>query len=274
MVDRPAQLVAAMLEGVGLSVEVIPESQTDERADLRASDRIHGCIIEVKTKEDDADEIAKYLRTLEATGRASRSTPMGRSNRISAIFKKAVAQLRATPSQPGDFLLVWLMAAGRDQRVQRQQFLDTLYGTVPIIVSKSATGGAPASPDVRRSSTATAVPCYFYSFNEFFGTTDVDGAFVSDDEGVTLCVNPHGKRLHEFRQTQLHVFFQKQRAVVDPALLEEEGKAFIADSNIDRRQGLKILQYIRQKYGLDRHAIPFQGTTHVMEAVVRLPPSE
>ena len=266
--------VAAVLCGVGFAVTHIPTAEPLKRADLRAEKANEGHVIEVKTKDDDPVAIERHRKTLVTEGEAMRSTPMGRTNTMSGVFREAADQLRATPCQPSDFKLIWFMAIGRDQDVQVQQFQDTLYGTVPIIVPTALAPGAPPPQGSQAQYKPTLIPCYFYGFNEFFAASDIDGAVVGMDAGYRLCVNSHGHRAAEFRRTKLHELFachKHHRAVVDPTVSEANGEAFIADCDIDRRNETQVLQYVRQKYGLDRHAIPFHGTTHIAEAIV-LPP--
>src|SRR5262249_11659789 len=107
MVDRVSEMVMWALQRDGFSLDNVSRSDTEGRADLRASDSENGYVIEVKSKEDDPQQIIAFNEELETTGSASRSTPMGRVNRLSGLYRDAVKQLRATPHQSNDFHLVW-----------------------------------------------------------------------------------------------------------------------------------------------------------------------
>ena len=146
------------------------------------------------------------------------------------------------------------MAAGRDQTVQVNQFVATLYGRVDLITEG-----------------ARAVPCYYYSFNEFFGATDIVAAVVGLDEGLRLCLNSYCNRVQDFRKTKLYAIFASRDLITDPQTLEAQGKAFIAECDIDRRDGLAMMGFVKEKYRVDT-LIAFHGTTHIHEAVVKLPP--
>ena len=61
-------LVAEVLKEAGFSVDRLSENDQEERADFRVSNESDGYIVEVKTKEDNPEEIQKFVEAL-ATAR-------------------------------------------------------------------------------------------------------------------------------------------------------------------------------------------------------------
>jgi len=66
--------------------------------------------------------------------------------------------------------------------------------------------------------------------------------------GGRLCVNAFGSRKEQLRGTRLYRELGTAGAVTDPDIIESANEAFVADMDIDRRDEVAVLAYVRIKY--------------------------
>jgi hypothetical protein len=236
--ETPEEIEArGFFEFRGYIVTRIPEARDGQRADYSLKDGTDRYIVEVKSRGPDQD----FASQLERGARAESKQPMGRTNTISRQVKEASDQLAATdPDDLSALRLIVFVAAGDDPELQVEQFKRTLYGIVDLLRQEA--------------SEAIATPCFYFTFNEFFRFPHVDGALVLFPMGaqktdVHLYANGYSCRSDRLRASKLYQQLALSGAVTDPVMLERAGKAFVADTDLDRRNEGAVLSYIRNKYG-------------------------
>jgi hypothetical protein len=230
--ETPEELEARkFFEHLGYVVTKIPEVDNEKRADYRVEDAADLFIVEVKGRGPDLN----FTRQLEEFAYAESQQPVDRMNRISKQISNAADQLAATDD--GSALrLIAFVAAGDDPDLQVEQFQRTLYGTVDLLQEGD--------------SEVTAVPCFYFTFNDFFRFRHVDGAVIlSPRRGAKLCVNDFSDRRDRLRTSKLYQTLSASGAITDPMVLEKSGKAFVADTDdLNRRDETAVLDYVRKKY--------------------------
>jgi len=131
-----------------------------------------------------------------------------------------------------DFKWLWLYALGKAPDLKMRQFLATLYGVMYI-------------GDFEKS--GPSLPCFYFSFNEFYRSSEIiDGAIISTRQEAKLCLNNFSTRYMALKNSVLYRKFQG--GICDPERLESEGKAYIADCDLDRSNKKAVLKYIQNKY--------------------------
>jgi len=164
--------VRSFLESVGFQVKRISSLRDEQRADYRVTHENEVHIVEVKGRIENQE----YIRDLREKGEASRKDIVGRTNPISKQIRDAAEQLRATPAESSAFRVIALVAASDDPEVHSTQFQSTLYGMVDLLV--------PAE-----DGSAVAVPCFYFTFNEFFNLHYVDAVLILVPGGSRICLN-------------------------------------------------------------------------------------
>jgi hypothetical protein len=193
-------------------------------------------LIEEKTKFDDTEQEAERARRIKTDGRALVVKPLVRRNRLSAIASKAASQLESSGSRyDHDFRLVWFNGTGPYASAHVMQFRAGLYGKVGVTGLR-----LPAR-----------VPCYFFGHSDFFNHSALlDGAVTVHpvEGGVVpwLCLNSLSPRFEGLRRTRFAKLFGAN--VEDPFREERQRRAFIADSDTDRRNEAALLAEIERKY--------------------------
>ena len=92
---------------------------------------------------------------------------------------------------------------------------------------------------------------FFFGLNDFYRFRDVlDGAILSVETSCQLCINSLSLQAEKFRESGFVRAFAN--GLCDPTVLEKQGKAYIVDGDVDRRDKRKALGYISGKYGRDR----------------------
>jgi len=231
--ETPLELAArSFFEHVGYVVSRIPEANDDQRADYSIENAGERLIAEVKSRGPDEE----FERQMERVGRASSEQSFGRANPISRQIREASGQLAATfPENPSWPRILVLVAAGDNPDLQVEQFRATLYGTIHLLRA----GGVGA----------VAIPCFYFTFNDFYRFRDIDAAVVLTPRGALLWLNAFGKRRDRVRETTLFKKLSAVGAVTDPDLLERAGEAFLVDTDMDRRDEDVTLAHVRSKYG-------------------------
>ncbi len=97
--------------------------------------------------------------------------------------------------------------------------------------------------------------CYFFRNGDFFRFKEhLDGAVAAFINGnsvtVKLCLNPYSPNWEALRDSPYARHFK--HGLIDPVADERAGEAYIADTDIDRRDEAAVLKYLETKYGLQR----------------------
>lgn len=98
--------------------------------------------------------------------------------------------------------------------------------------------------------TAIYVMCFYFHSSSFYRFRDIlDAAVIMCAHKAQLCVHTYSPRKEPFRKSHFAQLFEQ--AVIDPEILESEGKAYIADCDLDRKNKTMVLDYLKQKYSKD-----------------------
>lgn len=245
MLTRDEQFVTALLESVGISAEKIPES-SGLTPDLSARDANHRYLIEVKTRTDD-ETLARELREKQS---AYRVWPVGPTKAVVGIFQHAISQIDARASD--ELRLVWVCVRSRrgGEHTLVEQIRHTLYG-ISLVV-----GGGRGT---------TSPVCYFFHDSIFYRYQHLDGAVITFQNRLALCLNTYSPRVEDLRRSKLGQAFS--RNVLDPLQLERDGRCMIADCGLDRRNSDAVLAYVSAKYGI-ANAVHFNFNEYAGFAVV------
>jgi hypothetical protein len=221
--------VAAVVREWGFEVDLVPEAD-GKRPDLLVKGDLRYAI-EIKTKEEDPATVAARGQTLTKGEIAEITTPFIPKNRLSAILKDGVAQLKSFPDER-DLSLLWMIAVGADDEAQCEQIRSTLYGLTNVV-----------GPDV-----GVRIPCYYFRNSAFFRWREyLDGAVVGTLDGGSLCINSYSPRWELIATSDFAARFGS--AVVSPIDIERRGEAYIADCELDRKDEDEILKFVARKYG-------------------------
>jgi len=239
MLTADEQFATSILSRIGLTVEKVPESTT-RTPDLLAYDDTHRFLIEVKTRTDDAT-LSKELRKKRT---AYRTSSIGPTKGVAGIFQHAMTQLEAKAQD--EFQLVWVRihsCRGAEQTLT-EQVRHTLYGITLVV------GGSLGN---------RALECYFFHRSTFYRYPQLDGAILTFQDRLVLCINTYSTRAEELRKSRIGEAFT--RNILDPHELEREGKCLIADCGIDRQDAAAVLTYVSTKYGIT-NAVQFNFDEH------------
>jgi hypothetical protein len=218
---------------LGLKVEKIIE-RTEKSPDFLVQCGKYKYLIELKSKWT-KKEFLKYREEELLSGKIFEEiNPAGRKIPISRVVESACRQLKKSKIK-SDFKLVWLHAKGHNHYFQVEDFESTLYGREYI-----ADWG----------DNKPLVYCYFFDKSDFYFHKNIlDGAIISDDKGMKLCLNTLSPGYKEFNKCKLREAFQD--AVIDPVDAEINGKAFLVDPEFDRNHG-DVIGYLTEKYNLKK----------------------
>ncbi|MEI8173695.1 MAG: hypothetical protein WCH07_09465 [Deltaproteobacteria bacterium] len=218
---------------LGLKVEKIIES-TEKSPDFLIQCGEYKYLIELKSKFT-KKEFLKYRDEELLSGKIfEESNPAGRKIPISRVVESACKQLKKSRTK-ADFKLVWLYAKGHHPDFQIDDFESTLYGREYI-----ADWG----------DNKPLIYCYYFGNSDFyFHRYILDGAIVSDDQEMKLCLNTLSPRYREFKKSKLRQSFRD--GVIDPIEDEINGEAFSVDPEFDRNHG-DVIDYLTKKYNLKR----------------------
>jgi hypothetical protein len=226
-----------ILEQMEIPFEDIPTSdgKMKKEADFLASFGDSKVLIEEKLKEDDLSYLSMRGHELEAGGIHEHSLSLTRDETISGIIRHAAKQIKSSSDKPHDFRLLWFTATGVAAEAKSEQFMATLYGRTNIIER--------GANDYKR--------CYYFRYSDFYRRSAIiDGAaaaFVKDASiTLKLCLNSLSPRYLDLKHSSVVKPFRT--AVEDPLELEARGGAFILDSDIDRKDEQKLLDYLKNKY--------------------------
>jgi len=113
---------------------------------------------------------AEFARQVEQFSWSETEDPIARTNVISRQIGDAADQLNATdPDDASALRLITFVVAENDPDIHVEQFQRTLFGTVDLLTESS--GGV------------VAVPCFYFTFNDFFRFRCVDAAVILSPRG-------------------------------------------------------------------------------------------
>ena len=235
-------LITRILNAYGYTATKIPES--DEKTpdfDVRSDQDSKAYVIELKSRLDNPAEISEREQRLRDGNLVESIKDTGRINAISNRIGEAYEQLQKYDKSEYDFRIIWLLAVDQNQDLKLRQFESTLYGRVPIFSLDSG---------------AQTCDCYYFQFNDFYRYRGgIDGAIISTDRKVKLLLNSYSDQYKDLRNSLLASKFGG--GVLDPLALEQNGNAYIADCDIDRRKENYVIRYLCDKYGKNHmQAIP------------------
>jgi hypothetical protein len=230
-------LVEQIFTDQGFDVVRISEVHDEERADYRVTDSNDSYVIEVKDKFDANSMLAEYHQRLDAGDVFVRSESTGYKNAVSNVFDKAESQLAASIESDAEHRIVWIELAGIDRKLQFQQTIATIYGTVQLL---------PIGPSV------VTKECYYFTYNVVNRNPQIDAFIVCDGQSCLLATNPFSPRFQSLSATKLYGIFADKDAIVDPVALEQAEAIYVADCAISRRDTQAVLEYVQTKYGVAR----------------------
>jgi hypothetical protein len=223
----------------GATAEEIPTSSAEE-SDWIAELKGFRLLVEEKAKLENP-ALQKEREEALRSGRAhGMTTSLSHSNRLSGIVRKARKQLSSTAARlDHDARIVWFTGIGFDAEAKHYQFMSTLYGSTKIFEIDN--------PRLRE--------CYYFRNADFYRyREELDGAVAAflfgDSVTIKLCLNTYSPRYLAIKSSPFAAQFQN--GLIDPLAEEASGDAYIADTDIDRKDTGAVLQYLQNKYGLSR----------------------
>lgn len=224
--------IKQLLEAYDFKVEKIPE-QDHETPDFLVQGKRESYLVECKERQDDKAELQAKESLLRSGGVYSEAITTSRKRSVYKGIRKAASQLQHGPSHV-DFRLAWYHVTGARAELKAQQIVSSLYGSMDLIDWDNG--------DNRLR------PCYYFEFSEFFRLRgQLDGAVASFGDKGVLCLNNHSKKYDKLKSSELRRIFSA--GIRDPIEEEKLGDAYIADTDIDRRDKKAILAYLQKKYG-------------------------
>jgi hypothetical protein len=232
-------VVEQVLAAWGATAESLQTSSKEESDWLAL---LGGCrlLIEEKTKFDDP-AVRQARNDAQGAGQVHGTTlPLTHNNRLSGIVRKAAGQLSSTGKDiDHDARILWFTSVEFDGEAKHYQFMATLYGSTRIF-------------ELDRP---TMKECYFFRNSDFFRyRAHLDGAVAAHLNGdvltMKLCLNPYSPNWVTLRDSPYAKQFK--HGLIDPIAEEAAGEAYIADTDVPRKDEGAVLRYLEQKYGLKR----------------------
>jgi hypothetical protein len=232
--DIDARSVMSLLQGLGLSVDTIPESSEHRTPDLRVSGPAGDILIEVKSKEDD-----KHLRQLLAAPRGT--VHLGWPGSLSSRIREGWHQIRDYPDRTdADFGVLWFIT-----RKQHGMTVLTTSFVLPLLYGIELLEGH------HMSGQSYEKPCFFLHGAMFQRYRHLDAVVVHDDRNLTLCLNSLSPSYLRFRSTSFARAIGTTFAVIDPPEAEAAGQCFLADCPSERDTVDGAVRRLKAKYDLD-----------------------
>lgn len=222
-----------ILKKLGLIAHEIPPKEGCEAPDFDVVGKSSRYTIELKIKSDDPEEAKKDLEILCKGEILNKSTSMGPRNRLYAIVKKGVDQM--VEHDPGikTYHVLWIHSAGRDSNLLNIRFHATLFGNQYLISREKD----------------YVMTCYFFNESAFYThRTSLDGAILTHNDQLQLCVNTLSPRKNDFRESDLYKSLS--HCLYDPDILQKNNSVMIADCDVDRKEKSEIIKYLEHKYSL------------------------
>ncbi len=128
------EAIGVQMRTWGFSVNIIPESDEngEKRPDYEVTCDGYTFLVEVKSREDDKNEIAEKKKVLEQGKIYGQHKTLVRKNTLSSIIRDACDQLKNYGSHDS-YRIVWLCAIDEAQEAKFEQFKAALYGKIPNV---------------------------------------------------------------------------------------------------------------------------------------------
>lgn len=227
--------IAANLEDLGFSVVALQEREGVKTPDLLVMKAGERFLFEIKSKGDDEEEFARQRNRSAAGEVGVWSEPWAPRNTISKVIREGAQQLAVFPADEYDYSLLWLHAEGRYPESQFQQFAHTLFGLTRVFSLQDS---------------KFDYECYYFHDSAFFRLREIlDAAIISTQNKAQLCLNTYSPRAEALRESTL--VRALKGGIHDPDALASQGKAIIADCNINRRDSSGVIRFLQEKYGVE-----------------------
>lgn len=232
--DHDRDYVKSLLEALGFQPDVIAEAshRTPDLSLLLSTGR---ALIEVKSKDDD-----RQLRRVVDS--APGTTHAYTNSSIETVLRHGLHQIRDFPAKShDDFSIIWLLACKSGiTALTRPAAMTLLYGVQNI------------EGIMANTHEFYEKECFFFGYSFFFRYNDLNAVVLQDFHYSTLCINPFSARYSVFAQTDFVRVFREQASVIDPVEKESVGECFLADCDYSRNDVNSVVQYLKDKYGLDK----------------------
>lgn len=233
--DHDRDYVKSLLEAWGFQPDMIAETIHHKTPDMSLPLSTGRAIIEVKSKDDD-----RQLRSVIDSEPGT--THVYTNTSIESKLRRGLKQIRNFPAKShDDFSLIWLLACKSEiTTLTRPAVMTLLYGIQNI------DGSMVNTHEVYEKE------CFFFGHSFFFRYKDLNAVVLQDFQDSTLCINTFSARYRVFARTNFVRVFREQASVIDPEVMESSGECFLADCNYPRKEVNSVVQYLKDKYGLDR----------------------
>lgn len=218
----------------GFKVTKIQEG-AEKEADFEVSDGNNLYLVEMKTRNRSMKDLLKSGECDEAGGVSVFTTQIRRQGNVTKIVSSAVEQMESSADDLGCLRIILYFVSGIGSHERWENFLTSIYGSKNVV--DWAEGGA-------------AKQCYYFGNSDFYRYRNrLDGAVLLNDFGKgVFCLNDHSPNADRLRRSRLVEKFGP--AVIDPPILEENGKAWVANGAIDRSDEIAVLNHVKCKYSL------------------------
>ena len=247
---KDEEFVFNLLSGVGFQVTKLPESdkKSVQTPDFLAVLEDVSYIVELKSKSANRDKKTNRERTLTSGEVHGEIEPLVRMNPCSRIIESAKSQLKAS-SDDSAFHIAWFMAVDYNSSSTMHQFKAALYGSMTLVDFSTGTHGV----------------CYYFENSDFYRFRDnLDGAIVSSQEELILCINTLSPRYSEFRQSPICRVLES--GLCDPEELAQQGVAYIVDGDMNRGNKEEVLAYLQNKH--QQPMLTDMGMIHMAASVL------
>ncbi len=249
---REEKFVTQVMKDIfNFELEKIPES--DEKSpDFITTDGDNKILLELKTKVESKEEIKRREHALNNAKIYSKTAQLGRQNTISKRVREAAVQLSSQKEKANaNLCFVILHATGSAENEHIEQFKSSLYGSCQII-----SFGSPIPIKL----------CYYYENSDFYNNKNIiDGALIIGERAAIFCINDLSSNYGRVKSSRFAAAFDG--GIIDPRAREAEGKAFIVDGDIDRKDKFAVDSYLCKKYSLPR-VIDFNFIQHSLTSKI------
>lgn len=232
-VDQESELIKGLLTQRGFLVESVEPSPVHKTPDLTVSIECQRVLIEVEAKNDD-----RQIRDLLHQEKGATLTYRG--GRVEDRIRAAWRQVRDFPRrQDTDNTLIWFLAyQGAAAILSRTAARALLYGIEDL-------------EGYTLNGEFYSKPCYFLYNSIFFREKHLDAVVIHDLRSLELCLNPFSPRYETFRSSPFVEGLKGLMPLIDPLQEEREGRAFIANCEIDRQDMKAVVRFVKSKYRLE-----------------------
>lgn len=214
--DKGRAAAARILEGLGFSVEIVPESDS-KTADLRCMHSGDSYVIECKRKSHDLDREAETAERIKAGELVEHSEAHGGRNSIANRIKEADQQIASiVDSDDQAFRCVWIEVVGVDKDLRWEQVVCTFYGATHAV----SLGEDPLAF------------AFYVDRSAAYHHNQIDSVMLTDGRDFCLLLNEFSPRYDRMKETA----FCKQvgPGVLDPRAYLSAGLAVALYGTADR----------------------------------------